>query len=222
MRPHPFIVIEGIDASGKASITAHLAAALGARAFSFPDYTSPTGRALLMHLRNEWRANPDPSQCRPEGLPLNALVRQSMMTANRCEAHGALLAALDHGPVVADRYALSSLVYGTAEGLDPAFITRLSAPLLVPDLTIVLDIPIGLVAQRRPDARDANERNTGLLQRARDGYLQAAGGSLMLGNTVPGFGYVAAIDATAPLERVASVALWLARRARPDIAGVGP
>ena len=192
---NPFIVIEGNDATGKASVASFLGESLAAEVISFPRYASTSGHAVLSNLQGHWRcdvsealfvaANSSDSTAadaaaymavaRPHGMPLGAVVRQAIMTANRCEAHKALLAALARGMVVGDRYTLSSLVYGVAEGLTPEYITNLSAPLLVPDLTIVLDMPPELTSVRRPQARDANELNLPLLRATRKGYRAAAG-----------------------------------------------
>lgn len=231
--PNSFIAIEGNDASGKASVAKFVGEALCAEVLSFPRYQLTSGQAVLANLQQLWRPSVSDelfkaataegategvaaaymAVARPHGMPLGAIVRQALMTANRCEAHSALLAALRRGRVVADRYALSSLVYGVAEGLTPEYIRNLSAPLLVPDLTVVLDIPPELTSARRPQARDANETNLALLRETRKGYRAAAGLWLeeqvapKLGepweiNNVPGFGDVTIVDARQALDAV--------------------
>ena len=230
---NPFIVIEGNDACGKASVASFLGESLAAEVISFPRYASTSGQAVLSNLQGHWRcdvsealfvaANSSDSTAadaaaymavaRPHGMPLGAVVRQAIMTANRCEAHKALLAALARGMVVGDRYTLSSLVYGVAEGLTPEYITNLSAPLLVPDLTVVLDMPPELTSVRRPQARDANELNLPLLRATRKGYRAAAGlwleeqtapklGEPWEVRSIDGFGDVTIVDATQPLGDV--------------------
>ena len=230
---NPFIVIEGIDASGKASVAKFIAESLSAELFAFPQYKNTSGQVVLSNLQQLWRPSVDAglfmaanardasedaaaaylAVARPHGMPLGAVVRQALQTANRCEAHGALTAALARGKVVADRYTLSGFVYGVAEGLTPEYIRNLSAPLLVPDLTIVLDIPAELVSERRPQARDANELNLPLLRATRKGYRAAAGlwleeatapkiGEPWEARDVPGFGTVTIVDATQPLDDV--------------------
>ena len=94
---HPLIVVEGIDASGKATLCKALSRLYGARVFSFPNYKTQTGKALLGHLKGEWYA----ARC-PEGVWLNSLVRQALMTANRCEMQGAILDALKEAKVTAE------------------------------------------------------------------------------------------------------------------------
>ena len=147
---------------------------------------------------------------------LNPLVRQSLMIANRCEAQGAMCAELRERPMVLDRYTLSGLIFGEAEGLDPQLIRRMTKPLLTPQLTVILDIPVQMVAQRRPQARDANERNLDLLRHTRAAYRAVAGlhsddeqapclsdrWSVQHVRHEPGFGYITAVDATQPLADV--------------------
>lgn len=162
-----FVAVEGIDASGKATVSRALAVDLGAGLTSFPRYGTATGRAILGHLRGEWGA----TRC-----DLDPLVRQSLMLANRLEAQEDVRRALAVGDLVADRYELSGLVYAEAEGLDRDWLRAVHAPLIHPDLTIVLDIPVPLVALRRPVARDLNERDRGLLERARELYRAACDG----------------------------------------------
>jgi hypothetical protein len=155
---HPLIVIEGIDASGKATLTAALAKALGATTLAFPVYESPTGQALRAHLREEWSAAKAPpkhahktcgidlrfingeyvcdhclvrrvvidsgdSPAWPGAdrllfgtMPLNALVRQALMTANRCEAQTTILNMLSRGPVIPQPAERSQHFYVDPEG----------------------------------------------------------------------------------------------------------
>lgn len=240
---NPFIVIEGNDATGKASVASFLGESLSAEVISFPRYASTSGAAVLSNLQRCWQpvvsaelfaaANaPDASEgvvaaymavARPHGMPLGAVVRQAIMTANRNEAHKALLAALARGMVVGDRYTLSSLVYGVAEGLTPEYITNLSAPLLVPDLTVVLDMPPELTSVRRPQARDANELNLPLLRATRKGYRAAAGlwleeqtapklGEPWEVRSIDGFGDVTIVDATETLGAVQQHVLAVVRQ----------
>lgn len=195
---HPLICFEGLDASGKATMSAYAAEVLKGVVFSFPAYDTPTGKLLLGHLKGEVEmvgSTPFPPPCRGSRfIDHNMLVRQSLMTVNRYEAQGRLLHALNTSPVVLDRYWLSSLVYGEAEGLDTKWIVEISSALLRPDLTIVLDIPVCAVGQRRPQARDKNETDLDKLQRVRDLY-RASNGYTHQNHTV-------VLDADQPLDVV--------------------
>jgi dTMP kinase len=172
---HPLICVEGLDASGKFTTATYIAGLLGGEVVSFPRYHTTTGKLLLAHLKGEWVVI-STTMCGEWTLnaPCQSLadmmVRQALMSVNRYEAQSELLAKLEERPVVLDRYHLSSEAYGAAEGLDQAWLRAIGEPLLKPDLTIVLDLPPELVAQRRPQARDRNERDLAKLRAARERY----------------------------------------------------
>lgn len=169
---HPLICFEGLDASGKATMSAYAADLMRGVVFSFPRYDTPTGKLLLRHLKGEVEMVTRQPPCRGNMLNTNddMITRQVLMTANRLEAQDQILQALRASPVVLDRYWLSSLVYGVAEGLNSGWIADISSTLLRPDLTIVLDIPVEEVARRLPQARDKNESDLDKLRRVRDLY----------------------------------------------------
>lgn len=176
---YPLIAVEGVDASGKASATAALVAKLReagyteARSFSFPDYTTDVGKMLLAHLKGDWDARPSEQplvwELEPHQRVTDMTVRQCMMTMNRLECQPQVEAALQRGPVVLDRWYASSIAYGAAEGLDPAWVRTISATLLQPDLWLLLDAPPEVTSLRRP-ARDKNESDLAKLRRVRQEY----------------------------------------------------
>lgn len=206
--------VGGIDAAGKATLVRTLAAAWGAEAFSFPDYDTPTGAVVLGHLKGEWRAAESdeslaagplrPPAARWARGTLNAVVRQALMTANKCEAQARIQIALQRGHVLLDRYKESQLAYGVAEGLDENWLGDLASPLLEPDVTVVLDLPAEEAARRRPP-RDGNEADQNFLKRVREEYRRL---SRKLG--------WALVDATASREDVARAA-WEAVTARTGL-----
>jgi dTMP kinase len=78
--------------------------------------------------------------------------------------------------VVSDRFLLANVVYqGHAGGLDPDVlwqVGRIATNGLEPDLTIVLDVPVEIAAERLGPVRDRIEsRGTSYLQAVRDGFL---------------------------------------------------
>lgn len=91
----------------------------------------------------------------------------------------------DNRVVVCDRFFDASIAYqgygiGYKGGLTPAFVEAVNAPAigdLLPDLTIVLDVPIDL-ARRRLDARNMaqadriEKRGSDFFVRVRDGLLK--------------------------------------------------
>lgn len=147
------LVFEGGDAVGKNTQAKKMAERIGATMFSSPDYSTPTGQEIA----RTWD---------------NMLVRQSLFAANRYERAREVLAALRCGPVVHDRYFLSSVVYGAVEGLDEEWLWEVHMRLPQPRIHILLDAPVDEGFQRRPERRDANERNREKLQLVRREYLR--------------------------------------------------
>jgi thymidylate kinase len=78
---------------------------------------------------------------------------------------------------VCDRYTASSVAYGEAHGLDPAWLTELQKFLPPASLTIVLDIAPETAVHRKAVERDRYERDLALQGRVRESYRwQAAAG----------------------------------------------
>lgn len=165
------IAIESIDAAGKATQARRLADRLGCRVLSFPDYSSPTGRAISEHLKGDWYVDQHPPD---EGGYRDMLVRQSLMLTNRMEHFDALALASgsDKHHLVLDRYWASGLVYGRVEGLDRSWLELVHRPLPRADAWILLDIPMEESFRRRPQRRDANERDGIKLAAVRAEYLR--------------------------------------------------
>lgn len=149
--PARFIVVEGVDGSGKTGVVRALAAALpDVIATREPGGTQQgdTLRGLVLSGKdNAWD-------------PMSELL---LMTAARVEHVRRVIApALIAGrTVVSDRYLGSTLAYqGAGRGMDEALIRDLHERTvggLMPDLTIILDLPpeLGLLRSRRRLSADA-------------------------------------------------------------------
>lgn len=163
------IAFEGLDQSGKQTqgeLVRDRLAALGrtVRLLSFPDYETVIGTEIGRALRGERHYTPD--------------LMQLLYVANRYEWKQEIAANRDRGAiVVCDRYLASSVAYGEAQGLDPAWLVTIQQYLPQPDVTILLDIPPEASARRKREGRDRYEQDLALLARVRDSYLrQAAAG----------------------------------------------
>ncbi len=166
------IALEGVDGCGKSTHARRLADALGALATAEPGAT-PLGATLR-------RLMLDP------GLPpVSERAEALLMAADRAQ-HVAevVLPALEDGRwVVTDRFSASTLAYqGYGRGLDLEEMRRLvswAAAGVVPDLTVVLDVPLAVASDRlhRGGAEaDRLERlDSGFHERVRAGYLALAG-----------------------------------------------
>ncbi|RKN49870.1 dTMP kinase, partial [Streptomyces klenkii] len=104
-----FVAIEGIDASGKTTLTASLAAALRTRGLAVATHKEP-GHGPVGELFRRLSAS---GRCPPTTMAL-------LSSAERHAQQEALAAALRrHQVVIADRYYLSGLAYHAADGIDP-------------------------------------------------------------------------------------------------------
>lgn len=180
MRVFPLIVLEGLDAAGKATQAKKLAKRLDGKVISFPAYNTPTGRILLDHLKERWKATGmapgshrwdtvDSADC-PHVGDLDPMVFQCIQTINRYEVLPETTKT--DRPVIFDRYYASSMVYGEASGCNRDWLESLQAGLPQPHLWILLDIPVEEGFKRRPERRDRFEAQQDFLHKIRTGYLK--------------------------------------------------
>jgi dTMP kinase len=164
--PGFLIAFEGLDQSGKQTqaerVREHVTArGRECRLLSFPDYGTAIGAEISRALHGERDYEPD--------------VMQLMYVANRYERRAEMMRWLGDGVVlVCDRYLASSIAYGEAQGLDPAWLRDIQRFLPKPDLTILLDIAPETAMQRKASGRDRYERDLALLSRVRDSYRRQA------------------------------------------------
>ena len=162
------IAFEGLDQSGKQTQAERLRDRLTAegrlvRLLSFPTYETAIGTEISRALQGERDYSPD--------------VMQLLYVANRYEHRMQIETEIARGTVlICDRYLASSIAYGEAQGLDPAWLVEMQRRLPQPDLTILLDIPPEVSAQRKTKARDRYERDLELLARVRHSYHRQAAG----------------------------------------------
>jgi dTMP kinase len=160
------IAFEGLDQSGKQTQSERLAATLRRLGrevafLSFPEYETAIGTEIEIALQGERNYEAD--------------TLQLLYIANRYEFRPRLLTWLASGAVViCDRYLASSIAYGEAQGLDPAWLADVQRQLPRPTLTIVLDIPPEVSLERKRAARDRFERDLPLLSRVRSSYQRQA------------------------------------------------
>jgi dTMP kinase len=160
------IAFEGLDQSGKQTQAELLRDALKAegrkaRLVSFPDYGTSIGEEIARALQGEREYGPD--------------VMQLLYVANRYERKPDLLRWLEGGlMLVCDRYVASSIAYGEAFGLDPAWLTDMQKFLPPPLLTILLDIAPETAVTRKAVDRDRYERDLAMQGRVRESYRRQA------------------------------------------------
>ncbi len=104
-----------------------------------------------------------------------ATIVQSVMLADRTEWQEELLAW--HGKnseryLILDRYKMSGLVYGQADGLPREWLINSQHVIKEPEVSILIDIPVEESFKRRPHREDYYERDHKKLEKVRCLYLQ--------------------------------------------------
>jgi dTMP kinase len=163
-----FLAFEGIDVSGKSTQAKRVATSRDAL-FTFEPGDTPLG-AQLRHWVLDAAAPMEPST--------EALI---MLTDRSHHVRYVIEPTLAEGrSVVTDRFFASTLAYqGYGRGVDLELLraaTQLAIGATIPTLTILLDLPLEVVNERRAhDARDRFEaEDLAFHQRVRDGYLELA------------------------------------------------
>lgn len=180
-----FIVLEGIDGSGKSTQVKRIAAARGALATFEPGATE-LGRQLRAILLDG-------------ATQLNPTAEALLMAADRAQhvatvVEPALAAGQD---VVSDRFAGSTLAYqGYGRGLDLtqlAELCQLATGGLRPDLVLLMDIdPKAAASRGTQDDGDRFEAGREFQERVREGFLTLARADASW----------VVVDAAAPLDQL--------------------
>jgi dTMP kinase len=160
------IAFEGLDQSGKQTQAERLRdrlieAGRLVRLLSFPAYDTAIGTEIERALRGARDYSPE--------------VMQLLYIANRYEWKPQIAHELARGTILlCDRYLASSIAYGEAQGLDPAWLAEMQKHLPQPDVTCLLDIAPAVSAERKTAGRDKYEQDLDLLSRVRASYLRQA------------------------------------------------
>lgn len=168
----PFVCLDGIDGTGKSTQCRRLVDWLNANGVATVACADPGGTPLGDQLRQILLTSRADLSDRAEAL---------LFMASRAELVARVIRpALDGGQVVvSDRFVTANVVYqGHAHGLpvdDLWAIGRFSAGGLMPDLTVILDLPVEAAVARRGRSADRMEaRGLEYLERVRRGFLAEA------------------------------------------------
>lgn len=122
-----FIVVEGLDRSGKSTQVARLVEKLEARHVKFPERTTSIGTMINSYLTNK--------------CDINDQSVHLLFSANRWEMLSSILQTLQSGQhVICDRYAFSGMAYSHAKGLDLSWCISPDVGMPLPDITLFLDL----------------------------------------------------------------------------------
>jgi dTMP kinase len=167
-----FLSLDGVDGAGKSTQCRLLADWLRTQGGKVTTCRDPGGtgvgdmiRAILLDRRNH----------------LNVLTETLLYMASRSELLEQIIRpALEQGEMVlSDRFLLSTVVYqGHAGHLLPEEIWRLGTFAtggLLPDLTLILDLPVGVTLSRKTGPADRMEaKGQEFLEKVRQGFLTEA------------------------------------------------
>jgi dTMP kinase len=172
MPPAAFISLDGLDGTGKSTQCQLLAEWLRGGGLDVVTCLDPGGTPLGQEVRELVLSHRHQLALACEAL---------LFMASRAQLVAEVIRpALEAGKVVVcDRFLLANVVYqGHAGGLDPEQlwqVGRLSTGGLLPDLTLVLDLPPGQAAARRGRPADRVEsRPADYQERVRRGFLAEA------------------------------------------------
>ncbi len=199
-----FVTVEGPDGAGKTLVAGRLAAALRTHGFSVRSTREPGGTLVGERVRAiVLDHHPDDPPIAPRA---DALLFSAARAQHVAEVIEPALARGEH--VVCARYADSTLAYqgfGGGVPLDELLLLqRVATGGLVPDLTILLDLPVEVgLARKQVDEQTRFEAifDVAFHQRVRRGFLALA-------ESEPD--RFAIVDATAPTEVVVERAVGLA------------
>jgi len=158
-----FIVIEGLDRSGKSTqaiiLKEKLEESLGlgkVKLMKFPDRTTPIGKMIDSYLRSQ--------------SDLDDRAIHLLFSANRWEAASSIMNDLNDGiTIVCDRYAFSGVSFSASKGLPYDWCVAPDVGLPAPDLVLFLDVSPE-VAKSRGGYGDERYEKEDLQRRVRETF----------------------------------------------------
>ncbi|MGQ0776607.1 MAG: dTMP kinase [Pseudonocardiales bacterium] len=197
-----FIAVEGIDASGKTTLTAALAITLRHKGLTIAEYKEPSRGPVGMVFRHLSATG-----------GCSAMTMALLSSADRHQQQEHLAAALRRCQVLlADRYYLSGLAYHAADGVAPTFYQQLNQQVTKPEVYLYLDITPTLAAKRTSGRPDGYWEQPEFAARLPDAYDTSL---TLVTNTEDA--RVIRIDASQPAQAVLDAALAALCAALPNL-----
>lgn len=186
------VAIEGIDAAGKNTAVERLCEWFKTnlnttfgndiRKHDFPHYETTAGGVVGRILRGQTIIVDENDIERDDMSPVTlaekwsrdkAVIIQSVMICDRLEWLPLLVeyAQSPHNLLLLDRFKVSGVAYGAADGLEASWIRTVQSCIPDADLNVLIDITVDESRKRRPERRDFYEKQFDKLHRARGYYL---------------------------------------------------
>jgi dTMP kinase len=146
----PLFVLEGPDGAGTTKHSALLAERLRKQGHDVVLTAEPTDGPIGTYIRTMLKSpTGDVGALRAMPLPSPGAL-QLLFCADRADHVARVIQpALDQGKtVITDRYVLSTIVYGTAQGLDKEWLRSINAAFPKPDVMFLLLPPYAVCAER--------------------------------------------------------------------------
>jgi dTMP kinase len=178
-----FVVLEGIDGSGKTTIAKMLVERLRVMGYNAEYTFEPTDSEIVELIRGVYRAYRD-AYIDALAFALDRLIHLKRR----------VIPLLEEGYiVVSDRYMYSSIAYQTASGAPLEWVMEVNRWALKPDLAIYLDVdPLtGLKRRQSMESRFPEFEKLEFIERVRRVYLELVSRGLLV-----------EVDASRPVEEV--------------------
>lgn len=177
------VVIEGIDASGKTTLAKRLAESLSPRFKVLLTQEPFTDDIKQLLEKYQWK---------------DQVLLALLFSADR-RIHVKWMESQNVDLIISDRYFFSMLAY-QGVGVDRAWLESLSSIFPLPNLTILLDVPVNVALERLRNKRDSLdfEEKRKSLHQVRENYLSLA----------RRYNFKI-LDGTLPLEKLTSISLEL-------------
>ena len=160
-----FIVIEGMDGSGKTTQAKMLAKFLKKQGFSVALTHEPSNNAIGKMISNEL--------VKDKNLSAHA-ISLAFAADRMIHLEKTIKPALDkYDYVVSDRYYHSSLAYQPLQGSPYEWVRQLNRYVLEPDMTFIIDVPVEIFLERRGETDVIFEKRE-FQEKLRNSYLELA------------------------------------------------
>ena len=164
-----FIVIDGMDGSGKGEQIKKLSEYLLSQGYNVLKTFEPTNGKYGKRIRKMLREHKDPLSNSEEMLDLYCMDRREHLR-NEIEP---FISEGTNKIVISDRYYHSTMVFQSAQGIPIQKIINMNKDFRKPDITLILDLEAGLALERIKKRGDGKEKfeQLGFMEKLRMNFL---------------------------------------------------